>query len=130
MPARHITFQAIDGDQAAAHLDELRALYSEVGRVRDGLPPSQPREQAAGQACPGAGAAGPVRLGASREYLVDVPAAAPVGGFLAGAAGDALAHVSPSEAGQRLRHYTLGGISSLGNHTPTGIVEGMGGICR
>ncbi|MFI5064686.1 MAG: GNAT family N-acetyltransferase [Streptosporangiales bacterium] len=30
MPAGHITFQVIDGDQAAAHLDELRALYSEV----------------------------------------------------------------------------------------------------
>src|SRR5258708_14185436 len=30
MPARHITFQVIDGGQAAAHLDELRALYSEV----------------------------------------------------------------------------------------------------
>ena len=30
MPAGHITFQVIDGDQAAAHLEELRALYSEV----------------------------------------------------------------------------------------------------
>lgn len=30
MPARHIEFQMIDGEQAAACLDELRALYAEV----------------------------------------------------------------------------------------------------
>lgn len=30
MPAEHITFQMIDGEEAVAHLAELRALYSEV----------------------------------------------------------------------------------------------------
>jgi GNAT superfamily N-acetyltransferase len=30
MPAGHISLQMIDGEQAATHLDELRALYGEV----------------------------------------------------------------------------------------------------
>jgi hypothetical protein len=79
-----------------------------------GLAPSQPREQASGRAFPGAVAAAPLRLGHSREYPVDVHTAAPVGGLIAGPAGDAMAHVTPSAGTISSLLYAGGYIDEMG----------------
>jgi hypothetical protein len=74
--------------------DLRRAAVGAWGRRN--LTASQPREQAPGRGFPGAVAAASLRLGHACEYLLDVHAAAPVGGLVAGPAGDAMAHVIPS----------------------------------
>src|ERR1035438_1445341 len=110
--------RAIVTSPAAAHShvqpaeagSSVHSLYLvRCGRVRDGLAPPQPREQAAGRGFLGAVAAAPLRLGHSREYLFDVHAAAPVSGLVAGPAGDAMAHVISFRGGQCPFQNTPGG---------------------